>query len=66
MARDEIAVPHDLQTELHDDPEAAAAFAALPPSHRREYVEWIVSARRPETRTRRVEETARRVKESRG
>lgn len=61
--RQEIPVPHDLQIELHDDPEAAAAFAALPPSHQREYIDWIISARRPETRTRRVEETARRVKE---
>jgi uncharacterized protein YdeI (YjbR/CyaY-like superfamily) len=60
--RPEIPVPHDLQIELHDDPEAAAAFMALPPSHRREYIDWILSARRPETRARRVEETARRVK----
>jgi uncharacterized protein YdeI (YjbR/CyaY-like superfamily) len=60
----EIPVPHDLQIELHDDPEAAAAFAALPPSHQREYIDWIISARRSETRTRRVEETARRVKRS--
>lgn len=61
----EIPVPHDLQIELHDDPEAEAAFAALPPSHRREYIDWILEAKRPETRTRRVEETARRVKDSR-
>ena len=60
--RTEIPLPHDLQIELHDDPEAAAAFAALPPSHRREYIDWILEARRPETRMRRVEETARRVK----
>ena len=60
--REEIPVPHDLQIELHDDPEAAVAFAALPPSHRSEYIDWILSAKRPETRTRRVEETARRVK----
>jgi uncharacterized protein YdeI (YjbR/CyaY-like superfamily) len=61
--RQEIPVPHDLQIELHDDPEAAAAFTALPPSHQREYIDWIISAKRPETRTHRVEETARRVKE---
>ena len=60
--RAEIPVPHDLLIELHDDPEAAAAFAALPPSHRREYVDWILEAKRPETRARRVEETARQVK----
>ena len=64
--RSEIPVPHDLQIELHDDPEAAAAFAALPPSHRREYIDWILEAKRPETRMRRVEETARRVKMPRG
>ncbi len=62
-ARQEIPVPHDLQIELHDDPEAAAAFTALPPSLRRDYIDWIISAERPEVRTRRVEETARRVKE---
>ena len=62
----EIPVPHDLQIELHDDPEAAAAFAALPPSHRREYIDWILEAKRPETRMRRVEDTARRVKASKG
>ena len=60
--RVEIPVPHDLQIELHDDPEAAEAFGALPPSHRREYIDWIISAKRAETRMRRVEETARRVK----
>jgi uncharacterized protein YdeI (YjbR/CyaY-like superfamily) len=62
----EIPLPHDLQIELHDDPKAAAAFAALPPSHRREYIDWIISAKRPETRMRRVEETARRVKDAGG
>lgn len=65
VPRAEIPVPHDLQRELQDDPEAAEAFAALPPSHRREYIDWILEAKRPETRTRRVEETARRVKTSR-
>ncbi len=59
---DEIPVPHDLQIALHDDPEAAAAFAALPHPHRREYVDWILEARRPETRVRRVEQTVERVK----
>jgi hypothetical protein len=33
---------------------ALARFQALRPSHRREYVEWIAEARRPETRARRV------------
>jgi uncharacterized protein YdeI (YjbR/CyaY-like superfamily) len=57
----EAAVPQDLQAELDADPAAAAAFAALPPSHRRDCVDRIVSAKRPATRTRRVRETVHRV-----
>lgn len=57
--------PHDLRIELHDDPEAAAALAALPPSRRRAYIDWIISAKRAETRTHRVEETARRIRRPR-
>ena len=53
----ELPVPHDLQIELNDDPAAAEAFAALPRSHRREYVDWIVGARRAETRASRIEKT---------
>lgn len=33
---------------------ARASFAALAPSHRREYVEWIAEAKRDETRARRI------------
>jgi hypothetical protein len=33
---------------------AAKAFAAFPPSHQREYIEWIDEARRDETRARRI------------
>lgn len=53
----EMAVPHDLQIALHDDPAAEAAFEKLPHSHKREYIDWILEARRAETRARRVEET---------
>jgi uncharacterized protein YdeI (YjbR/CyaY-like superfamily) len=59
---DEMPLPHDLQIELNDDPEAWAAFAALPPSHRREYIDWILEAKRPETRGRRVEQTMKMVR----
>jgi uncharacterized protein YdeI (YjbR/CyaY-like superfamily) len=34
-------------------------FTTLPPSHRREYLRWIYSAVRPETRARRLAETVR-------
>lgn len=48
------AVPDDLAAALAANAAAAAAFARFPPSHRREYIEWLVEARRPETRQRRL------------
>ena len=57
----EMAVPHDLQIALHDDPAAEAAFEKLPYSHKREYIDWILEARRADTRARRVDETVSAV-----
>jgi uncharacterized protein YdeI (YjbR/CyaY-like superfamily) len=52
--------PEDLMAAL-----AAAgladAFLRLPPSHRKEYVEWIDGAKKPETRRRRIEGTVERL-----
>ena len=61
--RPETAVPHDLQIELSNDPAASAAFEALPYSHKREYIDWILEARRPETRARRIEKAVRMLAE---
>lgn len=49
-----VVVPDDLRAALKKNKKAAAAFDAFPPSHRREYVEWIVGAKREETRLRRI------------
>ena len=51
-------VPPDLTSKF--GPAAARRFAALSYSHQKEYVDWITSARKPETR-RRVEETIKRL-----
>ena len=40
-------------------PRPPARFDAFPPSVRRGILQWIASAKKPETRARRVEETAR-------
>jgi len=48
------ALPADLAAALRKHPRAKAAFAKFPPSHRREYVEWITGAKREETRARRL------------
>ncbi|HEY0413009.1 MAG TPA: YdeI/OmpD-associated family protein [Allosphingosinicella sp.] len=52
--RPELATPDDLATALAAEPQAAATFAGFAPSCRREYVEWVIEAKRPETRAKRV------------
>jgi uncharacterized protein YdeI (YjbR/CyaY-like superfamily) len=47
-------VPGDLRAAIDAEPKAAAAFAAFPPGCRREYVQWVEEAKRPETRARRI------------
>ena len=51
--------PDSLATALNAHPDAAAAYRKLPPSHRREYLEWINEAKRLDTRQRRIEKTVR-------
>ena len=60
-----VALPRDLREALDADPAAAAAFARLSFTHRREYVEWVGEAKRPETRSRRVAAMVERVREGR-
>jgi hypothetical protein len=50
-----IDVPDELAAALDDHPHVARAFAALAPSHRREYADWIAQAKKPETKRARVE-----------
>ncbi|MGH3041134.1 MAG: YdeI/OmpD-associated family protein [Gaiellaceae bacterium] len=57
-----VRVPHDLRSALAGDPAAKAAFAELSYSHRKEYVDWIVEAKREDTRRRRVEKTLERLR----
>jgi uncharacterized protein YdeI (YjbR/CyaY-like superfamily) len=54
--------PPALQDALAADPDARAAWNALPPGARRLYVLWITDAKREETRARRIAETVRRAK----
>ena len=60
-----VSVPRDLKEALAADREAKAVFEKLSFSHRREYVEWVEEAKRPETRTRRIAGTVERVREGR-
>jgi uncharacterized protein YdeI (YjbR/CyaY-like superfamily) len=52
-----VDVPTDLRSALAKDPAAQVAFDRLSFTHRREYVEWVEEAKRPETRARRIAAT---------
>lgn len=56
-------VPPDLAAGLAGNRRAAATYAGFPPSHQREYVEWILEAKRAETRARRVEQAVAQMAE---
>jgi uncharacterized protein YdeI (YjbR/CyaY-like superfamily) len=60
---EELEVPADLQNALDSYPDAAARFAAFPRSVKRGILEWILVAKRPETRAHRINETARLASE---
>ncbi len=46
--------PPEFEAALRKSKKASAAFAALSPSCKREYIEWIADAKRPETRDKRI------------
>jgi uncharacterized protein YdeI (YjbR/CyaY-like superfamily) len=49
-----LPMPKDFAAALKMTKKAAATFDAFPPSHKREYIEWIVEAKTDETRQRRM------------
>jgi len=57
VPREAPPVPTDLERALAGNRKARDVFEAFPPSHQREYVEWITEARREETRAQRVATT---------
>jgi hypothetical protein len=66
IAVDAEPLPHDvvpdiLADALEGNAAAQAAWEALPPSHRREYVGYIVEAKKEETRARRVQASLTRM-----
>lgn len=54
---DPDTVPDDLRTALEASPVANEHFKAFPPSSKRLIVAWVVGAKRPETRQRRIART---------
>jgi uncharacterized protein YdeI (YjbR/CyaY-like superfamily) len=62
----EAKVPAELKAALSKNRKAVATWDAFPPSHRREYIEWITEAKRPETKDKRVAQTVEWVAEGKG
>jgi uncharacterized protein YdeI (YjbR/CyaY-like superfamily) len=58
-AVENLEVPEDLAAEFSKYPNARANWEAFPRSAKRGILEWIVQAKRPETRAKRIAETAR-------
>ena len=60
-----LEVPFDLLEALKVAVQSLVVFVKLPPSHKREYLDWIGTAKKSEARERRIRETVRRLSESR-
>lgn len=56
-----IRLPEDLANALAKNKKAGEVFDKLSFSHKREYVEWIITAKKEETRTSRVQGTIERL-----
>jgi len=55
-ARGHLSMPTELNDQLNLCPKAATFFASLAPSYQQQYIAWIGTAKRPETRQRRLVE----------
>jgi uncharacterized protein YdeI (YjbR/CyaY-like superfamily) len=56
---EDLIVPDDLAAAFDAQPPARANWDAFSRSYRRSILEWLVHAKRPETRAKRIAETAR-------
>lgn len=58
---DDLLVPDDLAAALAGNPAAARGFEAMSASMKKPVLYWVTSAKRPETRARRIAEVLRHV-----
>lgn len=61
----EVTVPDDLDAALAENAAAQRTFAEFSYSRKKEYVNWIEDAKRPETRRRRIGQAVERLAEGR-
>jgi len=61
-----LKTPAYFTAALKKNAAARARFAAFPPSHRREYLEWVTEAKQEETRQRRVAQAVEWIAQGKG
>lgn len=61
--RKEIKIPRDFQSAISKNKKAKSVFDNFPPSHKREYIEWITEAKRDETRKKRIKQSVEWISE---
>ena len=62
-AKPALEMPAEFAAALKKSKAAAKEFEAFSPSCKREYVEWVAEAKRPETRDRRIEQAVEWIAE---
>lgn len=64
IREDLMELPHDLTQALEENKQAQKNFDNFAPSYKKQYIYWIMDAKREETRQRRIAETVRRAEEN--
>jgi len=60
----DLPIPEDFLKALNDSPKAMSNLQAMSPSHRREYINWILDAKREATRISRIEKAVQQLLEN--
>lgn len=62
----EIPVPEDFANALAKNKKANTVFDKFPPSHKKEYLQWIMEAKREETRKKRIDTAIEWIADGKG
>ena len=57
LPQKEVVIPVELMSRLSKNRKARLVFDSFPPSHRKEYINWINEAKTDTTRTKRIDTT---------
>ncbi|MEJ2759331.1 MAG: YdeI/OmpD-associated family protein [Anaerolineales bacterium] len=55
----DFTIPDAFAQALEQNPQARETFESLAPTYQKQYLAWIITAKRPETKARRIEESVR-------